>query len=447
VDGEHCYYDPSTTGTTIVVAPDGTIPFDYTRGPYEFGSAVGKVQVGATTYIVGRSSVQRAHLANGRWVTDDAKSYKVGLAPGLLPAEPKACSGGSAMACDVVGTPCADGGVCQALAERTAPERGKLTIAAGGAPVSLWITPEFYPDGPVPAANLYLLRVPITTDLPDGAAEARPAIAWSGERLWLVARHDGALGYRVRDDGLWSAWYALPFDARIAGDVALIADGGRVEVFARGAVNRRIYATQLVSDGACASGACAWADWQAIPFERGLRTVDGPAAASGDARDTLLVVRSAATSRLFFALRSLDRWSRSWTAIPGLRTRSAPAVAWNSADHTWWIAALGRTGQMRYTRLAPDGVPERWADLGSGQVRWAAAPALVFDGLHVRAYAPAEETPGLVHQTVGDEKGFGRWAPMVSEVSSTGQPAATVVNGDVNLVTNGADGLQEALAK
>src|SRR5206468_2303586 len=72
----------------------------------------------------------------------------------------------------------------------------KRGLAAGGSPPALWAAPAFKGGNRLPT-NAYLVRLPLTTLLPDNGNAGRGDIAWSGDRMWLVALRDGVLKYRV----------------------------------------------------------------------------------------------------------------------------------------------------------------------------------------------------------------------------------------------------------
>src|SRR5262249_47471203 len=82
-------------------------------------------------------------------------------------------------------------------------------LTTGGAPPSMWgWISGFATD--LSAKNAFLERVPYASTLTDSLSTTRPAIGWSGGRVWMVAEHNGSYQYRTRDKGFWSGWFPLP---------------------------------------------------------------------------------------------------------------------------------------------------------------------------------------------------------------------------------------------
>jgi hypothetical protein len=106
--------------------------------------------------------------------------------------------------------------------------------------------------------------VPVATNLPDNLSAVRPAVAWDGDRLWLVSEHDGELKYRVRDDGVWSGWASLaPNAITPVGGAAVIANGTTVRIYAHDSAGR-VWEKVLTSATSCAVGSCTWGAWTGL---------------------------------------------------------------------------------------------------------------------------------------------------------------------------------------
>jgi hypothetical protein len=325
-----------------------------------------------------------------------------------------------------------------------AAELDKLTLSGGGAPTSLWTAIRYFPGNdfdPLWSNNLYLIKIPIAAGLPDGFSRVAPGSAWSGDRLWLVGEHDLVLKYRVRDDGLWSGWFALPTNVAIAGGAAVISDGTTVELFARGASDRKVYTTSLTSATTCTPGACTWKPWTLLPAGSPVTTAFDPAAASRPGGGPMVVAQSTVNNGVYFTKRTGGTWS-AWRRIRTFTTNQAPSVTWHPPTARFWVAARDSAkSQIMMVRVDPavsDGNPTSWTEVGVGgsQAPWAVAPTIVWDGQLVRTFTSATPFPNTVYQTVWNGSAWLSWKPLVSQSISGTRAAAAVVNGDVDLMTN-----------
>ena len=457
--GEHCYFDPTRVNDMTRVDVDQLIRFDH---DISFGN-LPNVQVANAMYIAGPQSIQRAILAWGTWWLVPPDAYKVALPFEMLPMEPRYCSDGSDYCECPAGTPtnqscedtghCGAGVTCVPRPETDYFDAGRKVLVAGGAPVSLWTPAHFAVTAtapvPWPRNNLYWYRIPIVSELSDGVSAVRPGLAWSGDRLWMVAEHGGVLKYRVRADGLWSTWYALPTNVATAGGAAVLSGGGWVEVFARATSNGQIYTTKTTSV-TCAPGSCVWEPWQLLPGSGSLATAYEPAAAYQGTANPIVVMRDSSRRKLYYTRRFFGRWNSSWTRIDGPDADSAPSVAWNANTSTFWLAiAKADDKTIKVTRNALRTSPV-WENAGSSgdQAPWLTAPAISFEpGPPVSVRVLAAANSQYVYQAVHNGTGWGPWTRLVSQAMSNRQPATAVVNGDVNLVTNWLNYMQETLVK
>jgi hypothetical protein len=456
--GEHDYFAPGDPFGNAVVPPYQVVQLSDSgvlAGPNDY------VRVGSYMYLLQSGLLRRAAAPYGFWV--QASNYKLLLGRPTLPSEAVAGTcGGSAEPCASasdcptgqlcspiypLGTfcggtqaacspenPCPSGQIC------TANAGPQLSLTAGGSPLSLWMEPGFRSASNHPI-DLYVERVPLATSLPDGISAVRPGVVWSGDRMWLVAEHDGALKFRVRDDGFWSSWYPVPGAAGLAGGAAVISNGVNgytwLEMFVRGGIDGRIYNTALTSPLNCAPASCAWKpSWSQVPGTPSITTAVEPAAAYQGSNNSFLVVTST-SSTLYFTRRNLaGNWTGTWTPIPGITTDKSPAVAWHPGEGRFWVAARdSSSGRIRVTRItptAPDGAPTPWEDIGT--LSWATAPAIEYDGARMRVFA-AQSTYQFVQQAIHDGSGWGSWRTLSSTGISTRQPVTANVNGDVNVFT------------
>jgi hypothetical protein len=446
---EHGYTNPAPPlvpadqmlAFTNFIPPGGLFPAN--------NGATSAVQVGSTMYLSGRTSIQHARNPFGIWNKNDvADPFKVTKAINYLPPESGLCAGGSNNGAWCSGPPSCPGGTCQQLARAIGPR-----LAKGGSPASLWDSPMFFNTSA--SANLvkkdkaaYLIRVPLATDIPDGATTTRPAIAWTArttginsDRLWLVSVSGGSLKYRVRDDGVWSAWTSFTNPLTTAGGAVLAANdgvnGSRLDVFVRAASDNRIYTSSLTSSFDCTPGSptspCAWSSWTLVTNSP--TTTVEPAAAYSGAVMPILVVRGS-DGVLRYSIRAFGSWS-AWTTMTGLTTNVAPSISYRTADPSAWVVAReASTGKVRYSRIIGAATYTAWADVGgTAPVTWVNAPAIIWDGTWVRVFASEQGGASSTYEIVNDGSGWGSWRRLISTSSATLQPTAANVNGTVNLVT------------
>jgi hypothetical protein len=338
--------------------------------------------------------------------------------------------------------------------------------ALGGAPASLWTTPHYgHGRGEGAAFNAYLNRVPVATDLPgERTTQVPPALAWSSascpsgkcDRLFLFAAPGGVLSYRTRDRGLWApAFRPLPSIVPLAGGVAAVftatdtaLNGATIELFARGRNDGRLYTTRLRSALDCAVGACTWDNWTALPGSP--TTAHEPSVTIG-LRDELpvlfLAVRNSA-GQVQWAERTGTTWSAFSTAA-GLVSDAAPSVAYKFDDgQVLLFARETGTGDIKYTRI--DRTPiSAWATAGAGgAVRpWSTAPTAAFTGGRLRLLVGSGSFPSYTYQTTFASGAWDDWKRTTAGAGTTFQPAAAVVNGDLNVVTTYVNNMQEQLVK
>jgi hypothetical protein len=425
-------YD-STISISLAVPPNQAIPFE-AANIYQVPIDIN--QLGNDMYMIGSRSLQRARLGFSGWALD--ASYKLSLGFTVLPSEAHVCTPEPSCAntyCDDE-HPCASGS-CVPAGDAVGPFP-KFILPNGGSPNALWSTASFTTTNGT-AKNLYLFRIPVATNVPDGASGAlggenvRPAIAWSGDRLWMVAEHNGALKYRVRDDGFWSAWqsFTVPITAKGAAAVAASATG--VEVFVRSTADSKVYGAILANPTCTPGPGCSWSGWTLVSGSP-VATHDPAVTFKGVTQPTLVVRGSDGVLR--YSQRFVGVWS-SWTAMTGLVAEDAPSVAWNPVDGSSWVVAReSGTGSIRYSRILSNTTFTAWADAGTGgAVAWRAAPAIAWNGAQMRVFAPANAFPNTMYQTVWDGTSWGSWRPLVSGSGATRQAAVADVNGEINVVS------------
>ncbi len=430
-------YDATTSTTAMTVVPDqADIGFE---GTNMFNLPVDASQVGGAMYLLGRRSLQRALLTVGGWVKDTG--FKTSFGIDVLPSGAHACT--ETRWCEKTfcddDNPCAVG-ECVPTETATFPWL-KAAVPQGGAPSALWTSASFSATQGT-TKNFYVFRIPLATPIPDanstklGGEVVRPAIAWSGDRLWMVAEHAGSLMYRVRHNGFWSTWY--PFTAPIAakGGAAVTASSNAVEVFVRGAADSRIYGTLLAAP-TCTPGACAWSPWTAVTASP--RATADPAVAFQDFAQPTLVIRDS-DGAFRYSSRFLGTWS-PWTIMGGLKAADAASIAWHPADGSKWVVARDRgSGRIRASRILGDTTYTPWDDVGDGgALTWQGAPAVASNGEQVRVFAAAKQAPAFVHQTIWDGARWGGWRALSSGATAVRQPSAADVHGEINLVTYGAE--------
>jgi hypothetical protein len=460
--GEHCFFDTDDPGMAVVVPPDQTLTFEQQPVfPYLQMTS----QVGSAMYMADTGSLQYSQQFLGWWFQPPfPATYKLGfaylpasfpithsLASSSLPAEPKRCSV-SLLGCDTSADCAPAGGTCTALPENALVMLdGVKFLEAGGAPRSLWVASGYSPTAkqpggttpPVPQTHAFLVRLPVGFNLDDNISAVRPAVAWSGTRLWLVAEHDGQLQYRVRDAGVWSGWYSLaPHNITPAGGPAVIANASSVFVFARSTAGV-VHVKGLSSAQTCAPGSCTWGDWSSLPATV---TTSDDIAATFAGPLPMVAIRHAGNEGIYATIFGFGwlPWARIDNA---LTSGAAPAVSYHAADGRAWIAARRKSdGQLVSSRIDPlTFVYDPWAALPSaGGPVSSGAPGLVSDGTKVRVFTFAQTFPNHTWQIANDGSGWSAWRKLVSGAGSTRQPAPVSINGDVDLLTNWfTNGIQE----
>jgi hypothetical protein len=306
-------------------------------------------------------------------------------------------------------------------------------VEAGGAPTSLWVTSGYYQAPPVAQSDLYLVRVPAAVPFAQNVSATRPAVAWDGDRLWLVSEQGDPLRYRVRDDGQWSSWFTLGTNnVTPAGGAAVIAGSGGVRVYARDTTGR-VHEKRLTSSATCAAGSCAWSTWTALP----VRATNSDISATYAGAQRFVAARG--TDDRIYAIVGGTSWG-SWFVVGSLLSNAAPSVTYHAPDGRVWITARQRdTGIVHTTRVNPSTLAvEAWAAVpatAGAPSSWGAAPAIVSDGQAVRLFAVGASFPQWAWQAIHDGSGWSVWRKPIGGSWGTRQPAPANVNGEIDLIT------------
>ncbi|HEY6559150.1 MAG TPA: hypothetical protein VI072_17825 [Polyangiaceae bacterium] len=477
--GERCYYNLANQLVATIVTPDQVFPELDAERTQEIPYLATTAELDGRMYIADTGTVRYAQQY-GVWFPAAANEYKVdlGFAAGYvrptaanpsppvltnaLPASlkrcsalnhlracntdadcgsnggtctaPRRCSGAAYRACNA-NSDCAAGTTCLPPDAEFGQNLGSAFkfVEAGGAPTSLWVTSGYYQAPPVAQSDLFLVRVPAATALTENLSLVRPAIAWDGNRLWLVAEQGGSLRYRVRDDGQWSAWFTLGTNnITPAGGAAVIAGSGGVRLYARDA-SGRVHEKRLTSSATCTAGSCAWSSWVALP----VRATNDDIAATYAGTQRLVAVRG--TDDRVYAILGGTTWG-SWFVVGSLLTNGAPSVTHHGPDGRVWIAARQRnTGVLHSTRITPSTqAVETWTAIPAANgapASWGAAPAVVSDGQAVRLFAVGSGFPQWVWQSANDGSGWSVWRKPIGGSWGTRQPAAANINGEIDLLT------------
>jgi hypothetical protein len=423
--GEHSYFTQVAPAKAAEFhAPDYDIRHGtwILRGPYNLS------RVGNALFMSGGALVRFAELVGDDWVLRDSFAAR----QTALPA----------------GTDVEGAGI-----------KLKGTVL-GGSPPSLWWQQSTSHNENQPS-HTYLGRVPVATHLPEGQVTSGPGMAWSGERMWLVAEHEGALKVRIRHGGFWFDWQPLPAGVATQGGAAVVSDGSTVEIFARVPDTSHsgdlVYTTRLTSPIDCVPEACTWDDWSAI--SPSLWTDHTPAAAYDAATGDLYLV--------FTNMSGMASWLRrpyegDWdsghaTFIP---TDAAPAVAWNPVDSSLWVVArlsIGElTGEMyvgRMTKTDHDPPLYVWdfdpvieyeeGETWCGSIAWGTAPALALDGSgRMRLYAGQQGGKRATCEAIydPDAETWSKWRRIRSWARTITAPAPANVHGEINLMTQNLAG-------
>jgi hypothetical protein len=454
LSGEHCYYDPTNPSTAVVVPPDQVMGFELTPMlPQEMQT----LELGGVMYFADTGSLQYAQNYSGGWFTVDDTIYKTAFAygppyvpisnpsmSGALPAEPRRCSV-SHLGCNAT-SDCPAGETCVATVEDGVPLLGQLKfLEAGGSPKSMWVSSGYAQPVPVAQTDVFLERVPLTTSPPANLSEVRPSIAWGGDRLWLVAEHDGELKYRVRDDGVWSTWQSLaPNNITPVGGAAVIANATTVRIYAHDAAGR-VWEKVLSSGTGCAVGSCTWSSWTGLSST--VTTDMDVAATFADGLKYYVVVRNRLNQKISATYWNGSKWV-SWFSVGNQTTDAAPAITYHPADFRVWIAIRqpGSPPQVKFIRVQNSNA-DKWNSVGgTPPATWGVAPAIVSDGSAVRVFEHGSAFPQSAWQIANDGSGWSGWRKTLAPSMGTRQPAAAHINGEVEIVTYWSNtGIQEAL--
>lgn len=431
---EHAYYQEGNGGGSAIVPPNNPSTDVIPYGPTVWQRVLGATESGALYYKGVFGSVQRAHFLNGEWAPEDPSSYERFVGQGTLPAEPTNCEGST----PVFGAPFA------------------FPVVVGGSPPSLWSTSDFFDPGRHRCiTNRYLMRIPVGTPVPDGAGVVgRPGLAWDsiGQRLWMTRQQNGVMQVRVREEGFWSSWVAMPTagipaGVSIASDGSILTDGTGllggpiVEVIARGS-DGKIYNARLVSSLTCAVATCQWGTWSqlpALPF--GNTAADDVAAVYQNAQQATVAVRST-TGDIWVAKRDgISTAWYIWKKLKFLSTATSPSMAWNPIDGYAWVVANNAGDPARapkYRKISGDDPVGGWTDvqntLPAGVTSWSTAPAIAFDGTRMRVFEASGQAPPGTYQTILGAS-WSAWRRTSTKEYAVRQPAVANVSGDVNLVT------------
>jgi hypothetical protein len=440
IGSEHTYYAPGDPAGAAIVPPNDdsmTLTWEGVHYPEA-------IESGSAMYITTPIRLQRAIPAFGQWIRDS--SYDLTLGYHRLPSEARFCSPPGPFeslkkGC-VENSDCAVGQTCIGVpVGQTTPMR-KANLTAGGSPPSLWMTMGFQGAGIAQAVkNLYLLRVPLATAIPDSVVVNRPAIAWNAGdcashprqcRLWGAALRDGAMRFRIRDDGFWSGWHTLP-SAPVTGGPAIVALGNGVEVYARGSTDGLVRRTQLTSPATCEPASCTWSAWETLPGSP-LTESDVAAAAGGGKK--LVAIRRKFDNRVYVTLDSGGGWS-SWVMLDGFQTGQAPSATYHAADGKFWLAAATIVVKTIQVTAFDGSAPQPWSPVETAgtQAPWQTGPAIASDGARVHLYAPRSVFPQELYHAIHNGSGWGGWRRLVAGAATTWQPAATSATGEIQLVT------------
>jgi hypothetical protein len=286
---------------------------------------------------------------------------------------------------------------------------------------------------PVSQTEAFLERVPVGTPLTENLSSVRPAIAWDGDRLWLVAEQNGELKYRVRDDGIWSGWSSLaPNNITPVGGAAVIADASGVWIYARDAAGR-VWEKSLGSATDCAPGSCVWGAWAGLA---NTVTTDKDVAATLAGGRRYVAVRNQSNQKVYATYWNGTSWV-SWFTLASQTTDAAPSMTYHAGEDRVWVAIRqpGSPVQLKAIRIH-NASPGSWSSIGgTPPVSWGFAPTMVFDGTAVRVIAHDGTFPNAAWQIANDGSGWSSWRKLLSGSGATSQAAAADVNGEVELVT------------
>lgn len=434
--GEHRFFDPdvSDPGLGVEVVPSGPVDQVFaTRHWHILQRILTGARLGRSAWTFGvAGGIEQLTLRGNRWEKTEASFVR---SPTWLGSKVFDMNSG-----EPVSVPY--------------PETGSRAsgITAGGSPPSLWM---HLGGGRVGQRwSAFLARMPVLTPIGDGAAsEVAPAVAWTTReqgagRMWLVGKPDAAIAFRVRDNGMWSAWNRLPpLPGRAADAVAAAAQRDEVSVFATGRAGR-VFTTRL-RQADCEPRRCRWTPFVPVP---GSQTPFAPAAVFDPEGELRLVITRADGTVATQRSRN-RRWSAArWETVVGVEATSAPSLTW--VDSSPWVAV--RDGEADVQVHTGDG----WEvvrtclerddctfepDWCGGQ--WGTAPTISFDGENIRVFAGQAEWPNATCESVRTNNGWTPWRRIRTWARTINQPATARVGSEIHLVTQNLIGelTQQAL--
>ncbi|MEU4744810.1 hypothetical protein AB0G02_30710 [Actinosynnema sp. NPDC023658] len=192
-----------------------------------------------------------------------------------------------------------------------------------------------------------------TTSLPGLSTISRSA----GDLDVFAATSDGHLKHRNMDDGVWSCWATLPYNAKIKGDPAAIYSSGRIDVFAQGIDNRLKKITWTSGYG--------WYQWA----DMGEYTVtSSPAVTSRSATGIDVFAKNAANKIVYRHYDTAQGWTTDWSNIglnaASVTATSAPAAVANADGSRMNVFARATDGSLLSLMWTRDAGWYSWADRG-----------------------------------------------------------------------------------
>lgn len=448
--GEHSYYTTTNGTGSEIHTPESLVDFERL---YIFGQPVRSVEVGDYVYTVGLQNIERAQQDSTGWIRDD--EYEMYVGGDTLGNDPRQCWGGTNdgnscrfdVDCPDAGSQ--DPGVCKLITNRLAGEIWKSDLVLGGVPSSLWVAPRYNFSPRDLATSPWLVKIPVESPIPSTESTTKPAAVWSSDsscsatcdRLWLFGETNGNPKFKIRDDGFWSSWHALPTNMTIENGIAAVFYDGNVEIFARTSTGQLV-TSSLTSSLGCSVGSCTWASWSTITSAP--QVAGAPAAAVqdfGSNQGPVVVVRRADNGRLAYSRRNSGTWANWKNAGTLVKPDMEHTVFSNPDDlngRMWIVATRPSNDTIYYGRVTSSLGWGQWKALPGAPsgVTWGSGPQAVFDGQSARIFANQTSSPEITWQTYHESGTFDAdWKPIASRGVSTQQPAAVVHDGKIELLT------------
>jgi hypothetical protein len=101
------------------------------------------------------------------------------------------------------------------------------------------------------------------------------------------------------------------------------------------------------------------------------------------------------------------------------------------------VASDASEGNVTSTRVEGS-LGQPWYVVGqnSRSGGWASGPEIIYDGYRLRAFVARATFPNNTFQTLLDSSSWSDWRKLPSDGGSTRQPAAALVNDDVDVLTH-----------